>query len=91
MTFFERTLPIAALACLIAAPQARALVLPEMGEMTPHRAVYEIRLGRATSAAGVISPISGRTSARACGAPMQQASAAIGRVLWKKVIWRPFW
>jgi hypothetical protein len=32
---------------------AQALVLPEIAEMAPHRAVYEIKLGAATSAAGI--------------------------------------
>lgn len=32
---------------------ARALVLPEITEMVPHRAVYEFSLGAATSAAGI--------------------------------------
>jgi hypothetical protein len=70
MTIFQRTLLIAALACLIGAPQARALVLPEMGEMTPHRAVYEIRLGRATSAAGV-TDVRGRLVFEFNGSPCE--------------------
>ena len=32
---------------------SNALVLPEIAEMVPHRAVYEFRLGSATSAAGI--------------------------------------
>ena len=45
---------LAALLTLATTP-ARALVLPEIVEMTPHRAVYDITLGDAKSSAGISS------------------------------------
>lgn len=57
MTTFKALLP-AALLIPLAAP-TQALVLPEIAEMTPHRAVYDVTLGDAKTSAGV-SDVKGR-------------------------------
>jgi hypothetical protein len=49
----SRSLLLAAALMLAGSVPVTALVLPEIAEMVPHRAVYEIKLGQATSAAGI--------------------------------------
>jgi hypothetical protein len=54
----RKALALAVLLLALPAP-ATALVLPEIAEMTPHRAVYDVRLANAKTSAGV-SDVKGR-------------------------------
>ncbi|MFO1172593.1 MAG: cell envelope integrity EipB family protein [Hyphomicrobiaceae bacterium] len=68
MQSFKATM-LAALLVLLTTP-APALVLPEIAEMTPHRAVYDITLGDAKSSAGV-SDVKGRLVFEFTGSPCE--------------------
>lgn len=70
---------LAALLASLATP-APALVLPEITQMTPHRAVYDITLGDAESSAGV-SGVKGRLVFEFTGSPCEGYSQTLRFVM----------